>query len=88
MCSKGKSITVLYFASLGERLGQQEEKILLSETTRTLQDLITFLGERGANWNLLKDNTTKCAINQTIAPLTQPIENNDEVAFFPPVTGG
>lgn len=82
-------IKVLYFAGLREALGTGEERITLSPEVATLADLRAFLAGRGENWQAL--NTMKnlrAAVNQSMAGPTQAVKDGDEVAFFPPVTGG
>jgi molybdopterin synthase sulfur carrier subunit len=83
-------ITVLYFAWLRERVGRAEERLDLPEQVRTvgaLIDYLTSLGEgRGAAF--ANRATVRCAVNQDFAGPDAPVRPGDEVAFFPPVTGG
>lgn len=76
------TITVKYFASLREKLGVDQEQIETTGIT-TVRDLLTA----SATTEALPDNTL-VAINQQYASLDSPIQAGDEVAFFPPVTGG
>ncbi|GAA6152383.1 molybdopterin converting factor subunit 1 [Pseudoteredinibacter isoporae] len=81
-------ITLLYFARYREALGQEKEQLEL-DSPCSLQELLDRLRERGEPWaSTLNDNKLLMAINQTIAPAEQLINDGDEVAFFPPVTGG
>lgn len=83
-----KSIHLLYFASLGEALNCSEEALTLEQQI-CVAELKTVLGQRGASWaNALAKPGIKCAINQAIANDDAVISPGDEVAFFPPVTGG
>jgi len=87
--SKNVTIHLLYFASLGEQLGVSEEKIDLPTEPCTLEKLKAYLAQRGEAWKIkLEDNTTLCAVNQTLCNDNPEIHPGDEVAFFPPVTGG
>ncbi len=79
---KAMSIKVLYFASLRERLGCSEE--LISE------DGLSTVGDV---WQRVSDgkNVTQqvlYSINQEYAQADSLVKAGDEVAFFPPVTGG
>ena len=79
-------IRVLYFARLREVLGRAEE--VLDVTPHTVDDLRQKLQARGAAWASALDGKVLCAVNQTIAKGQTTLEDGDEVAFFPPVTGG
>jgi molybdopterin synthase sulfur carrier subunit len=82
------SIRVLYFAALRETLGQSEEH-LDAVAGESLAALRQRLAERGGDWlALVSMKNLKAAINQTMAAADAPIQDGDEVAFFPPVTGG
>lgn len=83
------SVKVLYFASLRDQLGQSEEQTMLPDSVATVAELRVYLAARGGVWNtLLESNSLRCAVNQEIASLGKTIKDGDEVAFFPPVTGG
>jgi sulfur-carrier protein len=81
-------VNILYFASLRETFGQAQEQV--PAQFRTVGELIHSLAERGEQWHQhLIDNTSiQVAVNQDIANRETPIKAGDEVAFFPPVTGG
>jgi sulfur-carrier protein len=83
-------ITVLYFARLRESLGQGSERIVLPATVRDLEGLRTLLIARGGAWQeeLAPSKPVRAAINQAMAHGDSPLADGDEVAFFPPVTGG
>jgi len=83
------TIKLLYFASLRDALGQSEAKTTLPDSVATVAELRVHLASRGGAWNrLLASTSLRCAVNQEIAPLAMTIKEGDEVAFFPPVTGG
>lgn len=81
---------VLYFAWLRQRIGMGEETLDPPETVATAGDLINWLKTRGPGYETaFKDpRAVKIAVNQTFGSAETPVAANDEVAFFPPVTGG
>lgn len=83
-------VKVLYFAALRERLGTAGEEIELPAGVSTVAALRSHLRSRGGAWELaLADGKLlRMAVNQDMAPPAAPIRAGDEVAFFPPVTGG
>lgn len=82
-------IEILYFASLKENLGLSWEKID-SQGIETIHDIIQQLLQRGEPWrhSFTSGVPVLAAINHKMADLQSPVKENDEVAFFPPVTGG
>lgn len=81
------SITILYFASLKESLGLASETVDLPQTVKTVGDLRDWLVGQGRD-ALATAKNLRCAVNQDMAKLNSPVVEGDEVAFFPPVTGG
>lgn len=86
-------ITVRYFARFRERLGLSEETVALSEDMQTLPALRRLLATRGPVWAELVGPAATAlmlAINQELfeAGREVQLQDGDEVAFFPPVTGG
>jgi molybdopterin synthase sulfur carrier subunit len=81
-------VRVLYFASLRENLGLADESI--NEAVLNVSELLDLLAQRGQAWDeQLRQNTRlQIAVNQSLAKRNTPLSANDEVAFFPPVTGG
>lgn len=81
-------ITVRYFASLREALGQGGEQI--STQAATLGDLRRELAARGGAYAevLAPERAVRMALNQDMADEGQALVAGAEVAFFPPVTGG
>ncbi|MGH1469671.1 MAG: MoaD/ThiS family protein [Cellvibrionaceae bacterium] len=82
------TISILYFARYREVLNCDKESY--SEgNIKTVDDLITALSVRGEAWkNILNEDKVLIAINQTISNRNSIINDGDEIAFFPPVTGG
>lgn len=82
-------IRVLYFARLREQLGRSGEEIE-PHGIATVADVAGALRQRGGPWaeTLGGDQTVLAAVNQEMARPETPVCDGDEVAFFPPVTGG
>jgi molybdopterin synthase sulfur carrier subunit len=83
-------INVLFFARIREQLGVGSVAVEYSDALRTLGDLQQHLvAKGGADWqSVLAAANVLRAVNQEEAALEQPLADGDEVAFFPPVTGG
>ena len=83
-------VTILYFAWLRERAGTGEERLILPEGVRTVGALIEHLAAQGGGHAAAFESrrTVRCAVNQDFAGPDFPVRPGDEVAFFPPVTGG
>ena len=83
-------VTLLYFASLRERLGCSREEVALPAGTPTVSVLLDELRNRDARWSeaFAPGQRWRVAVNQQMADLATPLKPGDEVAFFPPVTGG
>ena len=83
------NIKVLYFASLRDAVGRAEESFELPSGISTVADLRAFLADRGENWTALgAGRNIRAARNQRMAAPSDPVSPGDEIAFFPPVTGG
>ena len=83
------TVKVLFFAGLREVLGTGSESLDLPGGIATVGALRDLLAARGEPWSALA--TTKnlrVALNQQMVGLDAPLKAGDEVAFFPPVTGG
>lgn len=85
-----ETITLLYFARLREVFGISSEKIALPAGAATLNSVRNLLAARGGVWaiELAAGRAFRAAVNQSIAEGDTPVTGGDEVAFFPPVTGG
>ncbi|MBS3936722.1 MAG: molybdopterin converting factor subunit 1 [Sulfuritalea sp.] len=79
-------LKVLYFANLREAIGAGAEDIELPAGVATVGDLFAVLGAR--HEALLTAKNLRCAVNQKMCGMEAPVADGDEVAFFPPVTGG
>ena len=83
-------VKVLFFANLRERLGTGAEVIDVPDSASTVAGLRLHLMQRGGAWSeVLADmKVVRVAVNQDMAAASAPLNPGDEVAFFPPVTGG
>jgi len=83
-------IKILYFAGLREQLGSPGEDLDAAPAVTTVAGLRTVLMGRGGVWKtaLAQGRALRVAVNQEMAQPATPIKPGDEVAFFPPVTGG
>ena len=82
-------VKVLFFAGVREALGVGSESLDLPAGVGTVGALRDLLAARGVAWAVLA--TTKnlrAAVNQQMVGPDAPVQAGDEVAFFPPVTGG
>lgn len=79
---------LLFFASLAERVGYREQQISVDESVDTVSNLVDFLCQSNNKWTALKAKNIKVAVNQSIASNMDTLKDGDEIAFFPPVTGG
>ena len=83
-------ITVLYFARLRETLGRSSEQIALPAAVRDVEGVRALLEARGGDWarELAPGSPVRAAVNQAMAQCDTQVAEGDEIAFFPPVTGG
>lgn len=80
-------INVLFFAQVRELVGTSA--LQMPETFPDVATLRDALAQKGDRWALALDSgKLLAAVNQTLVPLSHPLQAGDEVAFFPPVTGG
>ena len=81
---------LLYFAWLRARIGQAEEELALPAEVRDVAGLLVWLRGRGGGYaEALRDlSVIRVAVNQDYVGPDHPIHEGDEVALFPPVTGG
>jgi molybdopterin synthase sulfur carrier subunit len=81
-------MNILFFAGIKDQLGiDQLDWPIDGETTVGI--LLESLQQQDVQWQqVLGDKKVLVAVNQTMARLNTKISNDDEVAFFPPVTGG
>ncbi len=83
-------IEIRYFASLRERLGIAREQVPAGAAAADVGAIVNLLRQRGGAWEEAfgEAQTVLMAVNQEVAGSDTPVHDGDEVAFFPPVTGG
>ncbi len=83
-------VRLLYFARLREAFGTGQEAAELPAGVATLGDLLDWLRARGGVWaeQLAPGRAYRTAVNQDMAGPEVRLQEDDEVAIFPPVTGG
>ena len=81
---------LLYFAWVRQRIGRSEEELTVPAGISTVGALVEYLRGRGAGYEAAFRDAAflRCAVNQQHARFDAKIGPGDEVAFFPPVTGG
>ncbi|WP_455814585.1 molybdopterin synthase sulfur carrier subunit [Pseudomonas graminis] len=80
-------INVLFFAQVRELVGT--DRLELPAEFHTVEALRSQLALQGERWALaLESGKLLAAVNQTLVSMQHPVCAGDEVAFFPPVTGG
>ncbi|MEK8088559.1 molybdopterin converting factor subunit 1 [Thermithiobacillus plumbiphilus] len=83
-------IKILYFAQFREQLGIDSEQIQLPRHVHTVETLLAYLRGRGGNWTEVfgADAVVCVAVNHAMVAGQGTVAVGDEIAFFPPVTGG
>lgn len=83
-------IRILYFALLRDALGRAQEELEVPENVTTVVELREWLRGRGEPYATALGNArrVRAAVNQEMAEPDDAVKAGDEVAFFPPVTGG
>ncbi|MDD9890974.1 MAG: molybdopterin converting factor subunit 1 [Gammaproteobacteria bacterium] len=83
-------IQIHYFASIRERLEADQEQLTLPDHVSSIDELIKHLATINPKFSAVVNSTSKIlvAVNQTVVDRSYKLSENDEVAFFPPMTGG
>ena len=81
---------ILYFAWLRTKTGKSSEVVAPPATVDTVDALVTWLKQQGDEYVQAFANmpSIRAAVNQTYVQFDHAIRPDDEIAFFPPVTGG
>jgi sulfur-carrier protein len=83
------AITVLFFANLRETLGVSSVTVEPSSSLGSVAQVRDSLAARGEPWGVLTaSKNLRAAVNQKLVGMDALVQDGDEVAFFPPVTGG
>ncbi len=85
-----RSLNIVYFAWVRERLGIDHEQMLLEDETETIGDVVRILSGRAPTYADIFSDVGKLrfALDQDYGLLSSPIGSATELAIFPPVTGG
>ena len=83
-------MTLRYFAWVRQRIGMEAEEVALPESVGDVAGVLDWLAGRGGGYaEALADRSAiRVAVNHAFAGPETPVADDDEVAFFPPVTGG
>lgn len=87
---QGRSVQLVYLARLRETFGTSGEAFELPENVHTVAALTRELATRGGAWavELAPGRAFRVAVNHAVVQPDAPVAPGDEVALFPPVTGG
>jgi molybdopterin synthase sulfur carrier subunit len=83
-------MNILYFAWVRQKIGKGEEELVPPQHVRTIADLLALLRERGGGYSeaFADLSRIRAAVNHEHVQFDARVGHDDEVAFFPPVTGG
>lgn len=83
-------LRIQYFASIRESLDRNNEELELPANVKSVQALIDHLLNANPHFATVfnEDSKVLVAVNQTVVDRNHPLSENDEIAFFPPMTGG
>lgn len=82
------ALTIRYFARLREAVGRSVEQVAFDPAWQTVAAVRDALAARGECWGSLLAPDLQCARNGELVGWESLIADGDEIAFFPPVTGG
>ena len=85
-----KMLKIHYFASLREQIGRECDDLVLPDNVSNVAELIDFIKGSDAIFKDVFDSTPKIlvAVNQVVVSRDCQLTEDDEIAFFPPMTGG
>ncbi|PPR26297.1 MAG: hypothetical protein CFH34_01037 [Alphaproteobacteria bacterium MarineAlpha9_Bin4] len=81
---------VLYFSWIKDNIGKNEEDLSLNDNIKTISDLINYLITINENYKKAFSDISiiRFSKNMNLVNIDEMIDNDDEIAFFPPMTGG
>lgn len=88
--ARARSVRLVYFAWVRERVGMADEQVELPNGVETVLDLVRWLKSRDEGYAAAFENETlvRAAINQSHVKPGASLDGAREIAFFPPMTGG
>lgn len=83
-------MTLLYFAWVRQKIGRSEETLTLPDGVSTVAEVMRWLAGRGEGYAdaFAEPSRLRAAVNQEHVRFDARVGDDDEVGFFPPVTGG
>ncbi len=80
---------ILYFAKISDQLGKKQDKLIISDRIK-IKDLVKILIKKNKKYSIVFKNISgiKFAVNCEYVSINNYVCNEDELAIFPPVTGG
>ena len=81
---------ILYFSWIKDGIGKSQEDIELTGNIKNISDLINFLSSINNDYNKVFNDLSSIRFskNMNLVNIDENIKNEDEIAFFPPMTGG
>ena len=81
---------IKYFSWVKDQIGIESENITINEKINSVNELIIFLKKKNEKYSKAFEDLSviRCAVNMEVVNLDNKINDNDEIAFFPPMTGG
>ncbi len=81
-------VTIRYFGKLQDNFPRACEEIALPRAVKTASDLRHFIATRTQGGDCVLASSVRIVINQRLQSWLSPVQDGDEVAFIPPVSGG